>query len=36
MQQQTSGAWGGGVNLDSKTSENNPLYVQSFTVWQGE
>ena len=36
MQEQTTGAWGGGVNLGSTTSSNNPLYVRRFTVWKGE
>jgi hypothetical protein len=34
MQQVTSDAWGGGVNIDSRTSQKNPLYIKRFTVWK--
>jgi hypothetical protein len=33
---QESDGWGGGNSLDSTTSDNDPLYVQRFTVWKGE
>jgi len=36
MQEQVTGAWGGGVNVDSHTSNNDPLFVQRFTVWQAQ
>jgi hypothetical protein len=37
MQQTPSpGAWGGGTNVDSTTSNNNPLYIEHFRVWQAE